>query len=345
MPTPARIIETGICFGKKKQAAIGTANVVGDMWSFTKLNSDLSGVVLNTEDDAAEIGKGHEFATTVYNVSWDGPFKINKYASSEMCAWAFAYGMGNVAKTGTTPNWIYTCTPLNPNAGDAVELPYFSFVEHVRDSPNSVIDRMLVGCAVEGITLQINSGPGRQSAQLSVDCVGGGKLTEPSAITIPSKTAEHLLYGASMAFTAHTVDYVATAKIISATVSWKNNLDLANGFYPGSGFQGGTNTAGAIRGRMEIGNRALGLNFVARLKSDSTEWAALKAGTTFTDVSLSLTSSANDSVTITLPKAMFRAMAIGETGGWVTANCTLDSLYNSGIVSVVANCTTTDICQ
>jgi hypothetical protein len=346
MPSPARILETGIGFGKKKQAAIGTANVVGDLWSFWKLNPELSGVVLNTEDDAAEIGKGHEFATEVFPVSWDGNFKLQKYTSSEFAAWAFAFAMGNVVKSGTTPNWIYTISPFSPNAGDPVELPYFSFVEQVRTTPNSLIDRMLVGCQVEGFTLQVNSGPGRQSSQLTVDVVGSGKLTEPSALVIPARTAEHLLLGASMAFNVHAADYVALKNIISATFTWKNNIDLAAGFYPGSGFQtGGDSTTGAIRGRLEYGVRAIGLSYVVRLKSDSTEWAALKAGTSFTDVALSLSAGANDSLAITFPKAKFKVVNFAESGGWIAANCTLDPLYNAGIVGVVAHCTTTDICQ
>jgi hypothetical protein len=346
MPSPARILETGIGFGKKKQASIGVANVVGDLWSFWKLNPDLTGVVLNTEDDAAEIGKGHEFATQVFPVSWDGPFKLQKYTSSEFLTWALAYAMGNVVKSGTTPNWIYTISPFAPGAGDPIELPYFSFVEQVRTTPNSLIDRLLVGCQVEGVTLQVNSGPGRQSSQLTVDVVGSGKLTEPSALVIPARTSEHLLLGASMALTVHAVDYVALKTIISATFTWKNNIDLAAGFFPGSGFQSADDsTSGAIRGRLEFGTRAIGFSFIVRLKSDSTEWAALKAGTSFTDVALTLTANANDLATISLPMAKFKVVNFAESGGWIAANCTLDPLYNAGIASVVTHCTTTDICQ
>ena len=30
--------------------------------------------------------------------------------------WAMAFGLGKVTKTGTAPNFTYTCTPLNPSA-------------------------------------------------------------------------------------------------------------------------------------------------------------------------------------------------------------------------------------
>jgi hypothetical protein len=42
-----------------------------------------------------------------------------------------AFGLGKVVKTGTAPSFTYTCTPLNPAAGDAAELPFFSFIEQI----------------------------------------------------------------------------------------------------------------------------------------------------------------------------------------------------------------------
>ena len=148
-----RLQEVQICFGFGKQTDIATANLVAAMWRLKKLNAQLANPKLNTENDAEEYGKGHEFATTTFKTSWDTGGTLEKYLSAEMAAWAMCFGLGKVVKSGTTPNWVYTCTPLIPANGDATELPYFSFVEQIRPGASSVIDRLLTGCAVEGWTI------------------------------------------------------------------------------------------------------------------------------------------------------------------------------------------------
>ena len=57
-----RLQEILICFGFGKQTDIATANLVATMWRLNKLNAQLANPKLNTENDAAEYGKGHEFA-------------------------------------------------------------------------------------------------------------------------------------------------------------------------------------------------------------------------------------------------------------------------------------------
>ena len=57
------------------------------------------------------------------------------------------------------------------------------------------------------------------------------------------------------------------------------------GLFPGSGFQtAGDGSTGAIRGRLEFGNRAGNLRFVARFMSRSDEYTNLKAQTSGTVV-------------------------------------------------------------
>ena len=58
-----RLQEVQICFGFGKQTDIATANLVAAMWRLRKLNAQLANPKLNTENDAEEYGKGHEFAT------------------------------------------------------------------------------------------------------------------------------------------------------------------------------------------------------------------------------------------------------------------------------------------
>jgi hypothetical protein len=188
-----RLQEVLICFGKQKQTDIATANTGAGMWRFGRLNAALANPKLNTENDAEEYGKGHEFPTQSFQTSWDVTGTLEKYLGAEIAAWAMAFGLGKVVKSGTTPNFTYTCTPLMPANGDAAELPYFSFVEQIRPGAGVVLNRVAVGCVVEGWTIAIGSGPGRTNSKITTEFAGSGKVVEPSSIVMPAATAEKLL--------------------------------------------------------------------------------------------------------------------------------------------------------
>ena len=342
-----RMQEVLIGFGKGKQTDIATANLVANVWQLKKLNAALANPKLNTENDAEEYGMGHEFATTTFKTSWDISGQIEKYLSAEIAAWAMCFGLGKVVKSGTTPNWIYTCTPLFPAAGDATELPYFSFIEQIRPGGSAVIDRMAVGCAVEGWTINIGSGPGRSNSKITIEFAVAGMLTEPSGITMPAATLEKLLPSASLALSINSVDYVTSKNIVSLESSWKNNLRMDAGFFPGSGFQTPADaTTGAIRGRLEFGNRHGTLKFVARFDSASTELTKLKAQTTGTAV-ITLTFDTNNSLAITWQKVAFATAEVGETDGIVTVAVDATPLYHAtnGVISAVAKCNVDAICS
>jgi len=71
---------------------------------------------------------------------------------------------------------------------------------------------------------------------------------------MPAATLEKLLPSASLALTINGVNYVSNKNIVSLETSWKNNVRLDGGFFPGSGFQTpGDGASGAIRGRLEFG--------------------------------------------------------------------------------------------
>jgi hypothetical protein len=117
-----RLQEVLIAFGKGKQADIATPQLSAALWRFTKLNAARANPKLATENDADEYGKGHEFATATYKTGWDVGVALEKYLGAEIGAWAVAFGLGKVVKSGAGP-YVYTCTPLMPSAGDAAELP------------------------------------------------------------------------------------------------------------------------------------------------------------------------------------------------------------------------------
>lgn len=337
---PANIRETSIAFGKKKQSAIGTANVLGDLWKLDKINASLADIQLKTESNAPDIGKGHEFETASYLTNWDVQGQIEKYATGNFAAWAFSYALGKVVKSGSGP-YLYTITPLNP-VNDGIELPSFSFLEAIRQGGSAVLDRMAVGCVVDSLEYTIGSGPGRANHKITVGFVGTGKLTEPSAITHPAATAELRLPQATAAITINGVNYVSSKNIVLARFGWQNNHRLDAGFYPGSGTQDGA----AIRGRMEFGDRVCAFSFVARFENGSAEITKLKAQTSGT-ATIQTTYSANEDLLITLQQMVFRAVVIGDTDGIVTVAVEGGPQYHTsnGLVTVVATTATNDICQ
>jgi hypothetical protein len=336
-----------VCFGKGKQTDIATAQAAGVMWRMNKLNAALADPKLAIEDDAAEYGKGHEFATTTFKTSWDVTGTLEKYLSAEMAAWAVCFGLGKVVKSGSA-NFTYTCTPLFPSAGDATELPYFSFVEQIRPGAGVILDRQAVGCAVEGFTIAIGSGPGRANSKITVEFVGSGKVIDlATGITMPAATVENLLPSASLTLTINGVDYVTAKNLVSLETSWKNNLRVNDGFFPGSGFQtAGDATTGAIRGRLEFGNRQGTLKFVARFDASSAEYAKLKAQTTGTAV-MTLTHDTNNSLQLTWQKVAFSTVTIGETDQFATVavDCVPQYDATNGILTAVAKSAVDGICQ
>ena len=98
-----RLQEVLICFGKKKQVDIATAQAAADMWRLTKINAALANPKLATENDAAEYGKGHEFPTATFKTAWDVGVALEKYLSAEVGAWAVCFGLGKVVKSGAGP--------------------------------------------------------------------------------------------------------------------------------------------------------------------------------------------------------------------------------------------------
>jgi len=262
--------------------------------------------------------------------------QMEKYASAEFAAWAFAFALGKVATAGTGP-YTHTITPLDVVA-DGIDLPAFSFIETIRQGANDILDRMAVGCCVEDVALTIASGPGRANSKIVANFVGCGKLIRPSGIVIPAVTAENLLPSASLALSVNGTDYVTTKRVINLELQWKNNIRLDTGFYPGSGFQTlGDPDSGAIRGRMEHGKRTLSLRFSARFEDGSSELATLENQSEGTAV-LTLSGPSSTSLEITLPRTRFRAVRVDNTDGIVSAETDVLPMMHAanGLVTVEA---------
>lgn len=312
----ANIRETKLGIGYVAQTDLVTPNTAAQMWTITKTNAALSTVSPQTEDNAADIGKGDEFPTQVFPTSMDVTSSIEKYISSQFAAWMFAFSLGDVTKTGTT---TYTCIPSDP-LDTCLELPAFTIVEQIR--PTGVppfLDRALVGMVINDWTMTLESGPGRNNARVTVNSVGTGKVLVPSGIVLPPPLAETFLNASSAAITINDVNYVLNKTFISLEVRWNNNMRLDSGFYPGSGVD---SHGFALRGRMEHGDRMCEISFVARLCAGSPEYLALVTLDTGT-ASIGLTGPTGHSIQMNFPKVQYSAVTEGEADGIVTIHATL----------------------
>ncbi len=296
------------------------------------LNRAVWGQGFVSETNAGEIGRGHEFPTSEFKSHIDnGLHQHSCYLSAEMMAHVMAFGLGNVVKTGTTPNFTYTCVPLMPATDARTELPYFAFAQQMRPGASSVLDQLYLGCVYEDWRLAVNKSPGRQSATLTASMRNSGKVTEPSAVTIPAEVAmREMRSNLLTTLTINGVDYLASKGFERCEASWSNNI--RQGFYPGAGLQDGFQ----IQGRLEVGDRVPTFMFVARFENGSSELTKVKALTTGS-VTMTFTFDSNNSVALTWPSMSFAAASIGEEGGVVTVQVTGNPKYDvtNGIFSAV----------
>lgn len=332
--TLARMPELLTALSISPGASINAPPVIGKFKRFSMVQTPLATYNPTTESDAGEYGNGDEFARQNFAVAADTGQTITKYLSSESAAWAWAHALGNVAITGSGP-YVYTITPqVASSAG--IELPYFHVMEQMRPGGSAVIDRILTGCAANRLSIQLNNGPGRQNSRLSLQWIGSGQVTTPSALAMPAATTEHLLNAGGLALTINGFDYVSNKNFVSCEFGVANNLDPTSGYFPGSGLQNGFQ----LRGRIWFGNRTPYFTFVALYANGSPELAALLAQTTGTAVA-TITLDANNVMAATFQKVAFNSAVIGPgPNGTVAVQCALQPLYDAtnGVLSVV--CTT-----
>jgi len=344
MACPANSRETKIGVGFVEQTDLATPNTAAEIWSFLMTNTTPFTVTPNTEDDAADIGKGDEFPTQVFPVSMDVTGRIEKQISSEAAAWAFAFGLGGVTKTATTApgGSKYDCKPTDP-AVYCIDLPPFTAVEQIRPTAAPpFLDRAMIGCVITGFTLTLESGPGRNNARMSVDIAGTGKLATPSGIAIPAPAPEHFLNAASATINVGGIDYVLAKSFSSAEITWAVNPRLDTGYYPGSGVDA---NGYALRGRMEYSARVAGMTFVARAAPGSPEFNALLARTEgSTVVTLSganiATGPEKHGIKVEFPRSTISAAQNGDADGLVTINCTVKPLKHATLGYAIFSATT-----
>ncbi len=336
MPARVQSYLLGLAIGK--QTDISTLQGSPTWMRMRKLDQEIYTTVLETEDDAGEIGKGTEFATQTFPTANTFAGSIQKFASAEFTTWAWAGALGNVAYATST----YTLTPINPST--TIELPYFAMVTQLNEGGSSAIDELHLGNMIAGVTTTFNSGVGRGTGTNSVQFRGSGKTTSPSSITLPS-TVQSESYMISSAMTAMTVlstDYVANKRIVRGSMSWNNTPLINAGYFPGSGSQNG----GALMGRIETGARVPGFSFEVRLANNSPEYAALLAQTSGT-ATVTMYYDATHYVTWVWQKLIYKNVVRSVSDGLATIAVTGTPAEDAtnGVLTVTAKCGVTGIFQ
>ena len=326
---PANIQELQVAISKTAQTAIDTPST--DLIRFNTTSDDIGDVEPIVEDDADEIGKGHEFAEESFLTSWRVRKRIQCYNSAEAFAVAAAFGLGN-GNAGTY-------TPIDPITNpNEIELPWMTVVEGIRKGgTNPILNRALLGMVMDRFTVTLGKGPGRANSRIDMEMVGSGKIDENSNLAMPAKTPTHLLSAASLSCTINGTDYVTARTFESFSFEWRNNV--RDGYYPGSGFQvAGNPTSGQVQGRMEFGKRVLTSFFMARYQAGSTELATLTAQTAGTMV-IGLTGGAGFEASITAHQTRFKTSRIESSDGLVTVRVDISAQYEQtqGLVTITAN--------
>ena len=284
--------EVYFAFGKNQQADIDTANDEADLLLFGDNTMQPMPVRYNTEDDANESGKDHEFPENDYKVDKGSEHSLEYYASAELAAWIFDKALGKTAVVGASAPYTYTSTPMNREL-DGCELKYFSVLQKVQ----SGLDQLLRGCSVAGFTLNIESGQGRATSMFTVQLMGSGRLTQPSTLSLPStKVVPSYLPSASLALTANGVNYVTAKRINSISLSWQNGGFMRH--YPGSGVEDGYGVVGSIEY-----TPSRGLQLQMDVDFDGTEHEIDKVRDQDEgSVVIGLTKSASEKTEITVPR-------------------------------------------
>lgn len=324
--------EISFGFGLRDQADYETINGGSDILWLETMSREPGLVEHRNSDNSQMTGKGSEFPSQVYKESASYSQEFEFIASAELMSWLFAMSLGSVAKTGTSPNFTYTCIPA-VRGTDPCEMKPFTVVQKDTRSPN-LLDQAMIGCAIAGWSLSVQSGPERANCRVRVRVVGTGRETRPSGIALGTFTVPTDLLAASLELSALSVDYVATKRINSLELSWENSA-LAR-FYPGSGVQNGFGVAGAVE--MTPG-RAYSLSMNVDFKDMASELNKIRDGDEGT-VTIELESTATRKATITLHRARFTGASFSEGDRGVNLDVQATGLLHpsNGLLTAVGIC-------
>lgn len=339
---PALLQELRTAIGFHKQSAVGTALVAADCWSLRTTSRDMPQPVPVNESDREDLGKG-VYATQLFKSHWNTAFPMNGRLTSEWASMLACFGLGKTTEGTGTPSTAITYSCTAPDlAADGLDMPLTTIVAAIRQGGSAISDKALLDMACEEFGFQFNSGPGRDNAQFTSTWVGSGKHANPSTITLPALATEHSLNsGGISTLTILTINYLTSKRFVSANFSWKNNIRLDSGFYPGSGTQSGFQ----IRGRMRRGTPEVNFSCVVEAETGTAEESNLLSQTEGTvvldcDGAQIGVGPATHQLKITLHRVVPRATQIAENDGIATYAIEFEVLQHSsnGVLTIETVC-------
>lgn len=311
-------------YSNKRQSAYATPNPQGDIdQSHPFEGADFGEHTPNMSDNAAFLGKGHEFATRNEIISWDTRFRRSFTATTKILGWAFAFHMGK--DTPTNPGgsaYQHAFEYMDPITGAGYygsprQQPVTTIIERV----TSGLVRRFPSCVVSAVEV---TGALNDWAKVAVELIGSGfKDTVASGYSFPASTEGALLRFSSLTFTHPSgVDISCDARSFRFRSEYQ--YDETGGYCPGSGYlTPGDPTSGAVRNKLEFTRRAVLLEFVVTASSTNhTYFTRLEANTdVYTKLVLEgalITGVIYHTLTIEIPHMKYRAIPIAADGDIIT---------------------------
>lgn len=339
-------------YGLKRQAAYATAMANSDLTqSHPFEGADFGQHTPNMSDNAPLYGKGHEFATKNFLLSWDSRFRRQMFLTTKAAGWALALHCGKATTTpldvGPPAAFSHVFEYQDPFGsgyyGSGRQLPVTTVVEQVTSSLVRKWPSLLVS-AVE------MTASGNDFGRLSFDMVGSGAMSRIAAsgggsMTWPTGAAAD--EGVRLRNTALLFETGPTGSLADVSCdirSWRfrSEYQLAedDGYCPGSGYLvSGDPDSGQIRNKLEFLRRAVMLEYVVKASSSNTLFTRLEgqvelaAMLTLTGADINTTGPDANQMVIDVPRTMYKAVAIGADGDIITYSVSTVIFYDDTLAN------------
>lgn len=340
------IVQIQWAYSNKRQAAYATRNPDVDIdQSHPFEGADIADHVPNMSDNAALLGKGHEFATRNEILSWDVRFRRSFQGTSKILGWAFAFHCGKVTTTnlgGAPAAYRHVFEYQDPLGagyyGSGRQQPVVTIVERV----TTAMTRRFPSCQVMAVEV---TGQLNDWIRIALDMIGSGKKEDASGFVFPDSTNAAtggegaLLRNAGLLFQHGPSGALADLSCSVRSFRFRSEMSYfeTDGYCPGSGYQvSGDPTSGQIRNKLEFGRRAVMLEFVVNA-SDTSFHTRLEASTLLSAVLTTtgaVISGANaHSWSVNVPQLKYKSVPIGTDGDQVIYTVTAVVFYDAGLAN------------
>lgn len=337
-------------FSPKRQSAFATALANADLTQSHPFEGvEFGEHTPNMSDNAALFGKGHEFATRNYLLSWDSRFRRQSFLTTKLAGWAFAFHTGKVTTSpldaGPPAAFEHIFEYQDPYGsgyyGSGRQLPVTTVVEQA----TSGLVRKFPSMVVSAVEL---SGNMNDFCRIGIDLVGSGMMSRIAAsgggsMTWP--TGDLAGEGERLRNTAMLFEHGLTGSLadISCDIrSWRfrSEYQLAedDGYCPGSGYlTPGDPASGQIRNKLEFLRRSFLLEWVIRASASNTLFTNLEGqvelAAQITLVGGEINPTDDHQVLINVPRLVYKAIPIGADGDIITYSVSTVVLYDDTLAN------------